>query len=190
MRVADAGALLRPESTQLVLVDLQEKLLPAIAGAADVVKRSVLLLRLADILRLPVVLTTQYAKGLGPTVPEVLEAAGGAAPIDKTSFGCFGSEPFLARLGAEPARRQLLVAGVESHICVAQTVLGALAAGYTVHVAADAVGSRAPENRAIGLARMERAGAVVSSAEMAAYELLGRSDGAAFKAFLPHLKSV
>ena len=80
------------------------------------------------------------------------------------------------------------MAGVESHICVAQTVLGALADGRIVHVAADAVGARTAENRAVGLARMERAGAVLSSAEMAVYELLGRSDGAAFKALLPHLK--
>jgi nicotinamidase-related amidase len=80
------------------------------------------------------------------------------------------------------------VAGIESHICVAQTVLGALGKGFNVHVAADAVGSRTAENRVIGLRRMETAGAVVTSAEMAIYELLGRSDAAAFKAMLPHLR--
>jgi nicotinamidase-related amidase len=117
----------------------------------------------------------------------VLEAAQGAEPIDKLSFGCFGDDGFCARL-ADVGRRQLLVAGVESHICVTQTVLGALDAGHSIHVASDAVGSRTEANYRLGLTRMERAGAVLSSAEMAIYELLGRSDSAAFKAMLPHLK--
>jgi nicotinamidase-related amidase len=170
-----AAAFLRPERTALVVVDLQEKLLPAIAGRERVLRNSVLLLRLAEVLSLPAILTTQYERGLGPTVREVAEAAGGTAPLDKVSFGCFGSPEFL-------------VAGIESHICVAQTVVGALENGYTVHVASDAVGSRSEENRAIGLRRMERAGALVSSTEMAIYELLGRSDAAAFKKMLPLLK--
>ena len=119
---------------------------------------------------------------------EVLAEAPGVTPVDKVAFGCFGSEDFLARLSGFPGRDQLLVAGIESHICVAQTVLGALAKGYQVHVAADAVGARTPDNREIGLRRMERAGAVLSSAEMAVYELLARSDGSAFKRLLPYLK--
>ncbi len=183
-----AAGRLRPERTAVVIVDLQEKLLPAIAGRERILRNSVLLLRLADTLALPVVLTTQYARGLGPTVPEVLEAAPGVAPLDKVSFGCFGSPEFLARLESLDGRDQLLVAGIESHICVAQTVLGALDRGYEVHVAGDAVGARAEENRAVGLGRMERAGALLSSTEMAIYELLGRSDAAAFKKMLPLLK--
>lgn len=171
-----------------MVIDVQEKLLPAIASRERVLHNSVLLLRLADVLALPVVLTTQYCRGLGPTVSEVLAAAPGVAPLDKTSFGCFGSPEFLDRLKGLGGRDQLVVAGIESHICVAQTVLGALAHGYTVHVASDAVGSRSDENRAVGLGRMERAGALVSSTEMAIYELLGRSDGSAFKKMLPLLK--
>ena len=104
------------------------------------------------------------------------------------SFGCFGSPEFLDRLKGLGGCDQLVVAGIESHICVAQTVLGALERGYTVHVASDAVGSRCEENRAVGIGRMERAGALVSSTEMAIYELLGRSDGSAFKKMLPLLK--
>jgi nicotinamidase-related amidase len=183
-----AATLLRPERAALVVIDLQEKLLPAIASKERVLRNSVLLLRLAEVLGLPTVLTTQYQRGLGPTVPEVVEAAAGTVPLDKVSFGCFGSPEFLARLEALGGRDQLLVAGIESHICVAQTVLGALEKGYTVHVASDAVGSRAEENRAIGLGRMEKAGALLSSTEMAIYELLGRSDAAAFKKMLPLLK--
>ena len=183
-----SSTMLRPERTALVVVDLQEKLLPAIAGHERVLRNAVLLLRLAETLGLPAVLTTQYSRGLGATVPEVLAAAPGLPPLDKVSFGCFGSPEFVARLQALRGRDQLVVAGIESHICVAQTVLGALEHGYGVHVASDAVGSRTEANRAVGLRRMERAGALVSSTEMAIYELLGRSDGAAFKKMLPLLK--
>jgi nicotinamidase-related amidase len=186
MGVNVAAELLDAERTALVVVDLQEKLVPAIDDGARVLANTRLLLHLARVLELPVLVTTQYRRGLGDTVAEVRALAGESA-IDKTSFGCFGDAGFRARL-RELGRDSLLVAGVESHICVAQTVLGALADGRLVHVAADAVGSRTAENRAIGLARMERAGAVVSSAEMAVYELLGRSDGPAFKALLPHLR--
>jgi nicotinamidase-related amidase len=185
---ASAAGVLRPERAALVVVDLQERLLPAIEGHERVVRNGVLLLRLAEALDLPVVMTTQYRRGLGATVPEVLAAAPAVEPVDKVSFGCFGSPEFLARLDALGGRDQLLVCGIESHICVTQTVLGALEKGYAVHVASDAVGSRAEENRAVGLRRMERAGALLSSTEMAIYELLGRSDAAAFKKMLPLLK--
>ena len=190
MSAAEEGALdiLHRDRAVLVVVDLQERLLPAIAEKERVLGAGLLLLRAARELELPVVLTTQYEKGLGPTVREVLAEAPAVTPVDKVAFGCFGSEDFLARLSAFPGRDQLLVAGIESHICVAQTVLGALAKGYHVHVAADAVGARTPDNREVGLRRMERAGAVLSSAEMAVYELLARSDGAAFKRLLPYLK--
>ncbi len=181
--------LLRPERAVLVLVDLQERLLPAIKGRERIVKNSLLLLRLARTVDLPVVLTTQYRKGLGEIVPEILQAMPGAEPLDKVSFGCFQSDAFLSRLSDLGGRDQLLLGGVESHICVAQTVLGALEKGYEVHLAGDAVGSRTEENYRVGLARMERAGALLSSAEMAIYELLGRSDGDAFRKMLPYLKA-
>jgi nicotinamidase-related amidase len=183
-----AAELLRPERTALVVVDLQAKLLPVIHDHERIVRNNRLLLRLAEILELPVVLTTQYEKGLGPIVPEVRAAAPTVEPLDKVTFGCFADEGFLGRLRALPGRDQLLVTGVEAHICVTQTVLGALAHGYRVHVVSDAVGSRSEENRRIGLARMERAGALLSGAEMAIYELLGRSDAEAFKKMLPLLK--
>jgi len=179
---------LRADHTLLLVVDLQMRLLPAIANRQQVLRNSLLLLRLADLIQLPVLLTTQYEKGLGATVPEVLAAAPRVAPLDKVSFGCFGDETILARLAAQPGRDQLLVAGIESHICVAQTVLGALDRGYEVHVASDAVGSRTEANRQVGLSRMDHAGALLSSAEMAIYELLGRSDGEAFRRMLPYLK--
>jgi nicotinamidase-related amidase len=183
-----AATLLRADRAILVLVDLQERLLPAIAGHGQVVKNSLLLLRLADILKLPIIVTTQYRKGLGDVVPEVKAATPQVEPLDKVSFGCFWNQAFLDRLGELKERDQLVVAGVETHICVCQTVLGALEKSYEVHVVSDAVSSRTEANHRVGLARMERAGALVSSAEMAVYELLGRSDDAAFKEMLPYLK--
>ena len=187
-RANPAASLLRLERTALVLIDLQERLLPAISGREGILANSVLLLRLASILRLPVILTTQYRKGLGEIAPAIRDAAPGIGPLDKVTFGCFWSEGFLTRLSELPDRDQLLVAGVETHICVCQTVLGALEKSYAVHVASDAVGSRRETNHRVGLARMERAGALISSTEMAIYELRGRSDVAAFKQMLPFLK--
>ena len=131
------------------------------------------------------VLTTQYRKGLGDVVGEVRAAAPASEPLDKVTFGCFWNEGFLARLAEHPDRDQLVVAGVETHICVCQTVLGALEKSYATHVMSDAVGSRTEANHRVGLARMERAGALISSTEMALDELLGRSDAAAFKESCP-----
>jgi isochorismate hydrolase len=183
-----AASLLRPERALLLFVDLQEKLMPAIAGGEHVLRNSRLLLHLANVLEVPVVLTTQYRRGLGDIVAEVREVVPSMEAIDKVTFGCFRSDSFLEALDRMPSRDQLVVAGVESHICVCQTVLGALEKSYAAHVVSDAVGARTEANHQVGLARMERAGALVSSAEMVIYELLGRSDGEAFKKMLPYLK--
>jgi len=182
-----ASTLLDREQVALVVVDLQEKLVPAVFEGERTLRNALLLMGAARALRIPMVLTTQYKKGLGATLPAVLEAAPGVEPIDKLTFGCFGDAGFLEQL-AQLGRSQLLVCGIESHICVTQTVLGALDAGRLVHVAGDAVSSRTEANWRIGLDRMARAGAVLSSTEMAIYELLRRSDGSAFKAILPLLK--
>jgi nicotinamidase-related amidase len=181
--------LLDRNSTALVVVDLQAKLVPAMFDSAAMLRNTRILLRLAETLRIPVILTAQYVKGLGPIVPEITEAAPGVGQFEKDNFGCFGEPGFIDQVKKRaPMARTLVVAGVESHICVMQTVLGALALGYLVHVASDAVSSRTRENWQIGLDRMERAGAVISSTEMAVYELLGRSGTNAFKEILPLLK--
>ena len=181
--------LLERESTGLVLVDLQAKLMPAMLEPAATLRNARILLRLAEVLQLPVILTAQYVKGLGPIVPEIIETAQGVVPFEKESFGCFGEPEFFDHLKKRaPKARTLVVAGVESHICVMQTALGALQAGYLVHVASDAVCSRTRENWQTGLDRMQRAGAVMSSTEMVVYELLGRSGTREFKAMLPMLK--
>ena len=177
-------------SSLLLVVDMQEKLVPAIHRKEEIVSNICLLLRLGSILDLPVMLTTQYQRGLGATIPEIASLASGLEPVDKVEFGCFGNDLFCRRLKDRfPRANTILLTGIESHICVAQTALGALEQGYLVHVASDAVGSRSESNWQVGLRRMERAGALLSSTEMMLYELLGQSGTAEFKAILPFLKS-
>lgn len=181
---------LAAERTALVVVDIQEKLLPPIHQKERLVRNAQLLLRLAGILKLPVLATTQYARGLGATVPEIASLLPpGTRPIDKLEFGCFGNPDFCGAVGKLPKERDtLLVCGMETHICVTQTVLGALQQGRVVHVASDACGSRAEWNWQAGIERMREAGAVISSTEMAIYELLGGSGTAQFKEMLQYLK--
>jgi nicotinamidase-related amidase len=180
---------LQPDDCSLVVVDIQEKLLPPIFNKEQLVRNSQLLIRLAKILNLPIVATTQYSKGLGGTVPEIASLLDDVAVYDKLEFSCFGSDQFCGEMKALPgSRNTLLVCGMEAHICVTQTVLAALNRGYLVHVAADAIGSRAESNWNIGLRRMESAGAVISSTEMMMYELMRASGTAVFKEMLKHLK--
>jgi nicotinamidase-related amidase len=179
---------LRVEDCVLAVVDIQAKLLPRIHENDRVLSNSQLLIRLANVLGLPVVVTTQYSKGLGPTVPAILSLLPDAHPVDKLEFGCFGNGEFCSRVGQLAGRNTLLLCGIETHICVMQTALGALSQGLHVHVAADAVGSRAELNWELGLERMRHAGCVISSAEMMIYELLGKSGSPAFKEMLQHLK--
>jgi nicotinamidase-related amidase len=180
---------LEAQQCALVVIDIQEKLLPPIFQKEQLVRNAQLLIRAADILKIPALVSTQYAKGLGETVPEVASLLAGTAAIDKTLFSCFGSEVFCDVLKRLPGKRNtLLLCGMESHICVTQTALGALREGYLVHVASDAVSSRTEWNWKIGLERMRAAGAVISSTEMMIYELMRSSSSAAFKELLPHLK--
>lgn len=180
---------LEADQSALIVVDVQEKLLPPIFNKETLVKNSQLLIRLAKILSIPVVVTTQYRKGLGETVPEIASLLTDVPAFDKMEFSCFGSDQFRSRLKSLPgSRNTVLLCGMESHICVAQTALAALNEGYLVHVASDAVGSRAEWNWKIGLDRMRAAGAVISSTEMMMYELLRCSGTPQFKELLPYLK--
>jgi len=180
---------LQAENCTLVVIDIQQKLLPPIFNKEQLVRNTSLLVRLARILDIPVLVTTQYAKGLGETVPEILSLVGDTKPIDKLEFSCFGKDSFCSAVKSVPGNRNtMLLCGMETHICVMQTALGALEQGYLVHVASDAVGSRAEWNWKIGLERMRDAGCVISSTEMMMYELLRKSGTAAFKELLQHLK--
>jgi nicotinamidase-related amidase len=179
---------LRIEDCALAVIDIQEKLLPAIFEKERLVRNSQLLVRLADILQLPIIVSTQYVKGLGPTVEEIKSLLPTVKEVDKLEFGCFGNGAYCSTVAGLTNRNTLLLCGMESHICVMQTALGALNQGLNVHVAADAVSSRTELNWKLGLNRMQAAGAVISSTEMMIYELLGKSGTPAFKEMLKHLK--
>jgi nicotinamidase-related amidase len=180
---------LEPEQCALIVVDIQEKLLPPIWEKERLVRNAQLLIRLGGILKIPALVTTQYMKGLGNTVPEVAALLPDTPSIDKLMFSCFGSDVFCSLLKRLPGQRTtVLLCGMETHICVMQTALGALREGYLVHVASDAVSSRTELNWRIGLERMRAAGAILSSTEMMIYELLRSSGAPAFKELLPYLK--
>jgi nicotinamidase-related amidase len=180
---------LQAEHCALLVIDIQEKLLPPIFHKEQLLKNSQLLIRLAGALSVPVLMSTQYTKRLGPTVPEISSLLPETQPFDKRMFSCFGSDVFCAALKRLPGTRStVLLCGMETHICVMQTALGALREGYIVHVASDAVSSRTESNWKIGLERMRAAGAVLSSTEMMIYELLRSADTGVFKELLPYLK--
>jgi nicotinamidase-related amidase len=168
---------LEAERATLVVIDVQEAFRKALPSFDEVAARVATLVRGAAAIGIPVVVTEQYPKGLGATVPEVAAHLPEAtARVEKVRFSAAEVDGF--ELGA---RDQALVCGIEAHVCVNQTVLDLIDEDVEVHVAADAVGSRTEANRELGLAKMERAGAIVSGVEMALFELLGGSDAQAFK---------
>jgi nicotinamidase-related amidase len=177
------------EDCALLVIDVQEKLLPPIFNKDALVRNSQLLIRLANILKLPIVVSTQYSRGLGPTIPEISSLLSQVRPVDKLDFSCFSNDQFCGSVKSLPGNRNtLLLCGMETHICVMQTALGALNRGFLVHVASDAVGSRTEANWNVGLKRMEAACALISSTETIIYELLRTSGTPAFKEMLPYLK--
>ncbi|HEY8579553.1 MAG TPA: isochorismatase family protein [Beijerinckiaceae bacterium] len=185
------SALLQAEATHLLVVDVQERLLPAMAEPERVVANAARLIGAARRLGVPITVSEQYPSGIGATVAPLRETLGGEAFVAaKMSFSCL-REPALAervRSLAAQGRRQMLVCGIEAHVCVLQTALEAAALGLPVYVAADAIASRAPLSREIALKRMERAGVTPVTTEMAIFEWLGAAGGADFKALLPLLK--
>jgi nicotinamidase-related amidase len=165
------------DKAALVVVDVQEGFRKAIPDFEHVAKATATLIAGADALGIPVVVTEQYPKGLGKTASEVSEhLPDGTQPVEKVVFSAAEAEGFDLS-----DRDQALVCGIETHVCVNQTVLDLLDAGTEVQVAEDAVGSRTDENKRVGLHKMERAGAVLTSVETALFELLGRAGTDEFK---------
>jgi len=176
---------LRRDETLLLVVDVQERLVPVMSDAATVIKNCALLARAARQLNLPLVATEQYPARLGATVPEIA-AHFSAAPHAKMLFSACTDEVQEALRAA--GRRTVLLCGIEAHVCVLQSALDLLAESYTVFVARDAIGSRTPENAHIGWERMRLAGAWPTSTESAIFELLREAGTDDFKALLPFLK--
>lgn len=169
-----------------VVVDMQERLLPEIDRQAMVLSNAVRFLHFCRGSGLPIILVEQ--RKLGKTVPQITSLTEGKAAIPKDYFDAFAVRAFRDEI-RRYERATLLVCGIETHICVAQTALGGLNAGYRVHVVADATSSRHAENRAIGLDRLRLGGAVVTSTEMAIYELLEAAGTDRFRRILPIVKA-
>ncbi|RKQ73317.1 isochorismatase family protein [Oceanibaculum indicum] len=179
--------LLHHADCSMLLVDAQERLLPALDGQQGMVAACGLLLRAARELEVPVLATVQYPKGLGGVVPALAALLPPDAVAEKICFDAM-AEPGMAGRVAALKRRRVVLCGAEAHVCVLQTAFGLQAAGYEVVVAADAVASRDPEDRQRGLARMERAGMLVATSEMVVFEWLRLADTPAFKAMIPFIK--
>jgi nicotinamidase-related amidase len=163
----------------LVVVDMQEAFRTAVLDFDEVVRNVATLVRGARILGVPTLVTEQYPKGLGHTVPEVSEHLD-VTPIEKVSFSAVEANGFPSALH-EARRDQVLLCGIEAHVCVNQTAQDLIADGAEVHVAQDAVTSRTAENRALGVHRMERSGAIATSVETALFELLRQAGTPEFK---------
>jgi nicotinamidase-related amidase len=173
-------------SSALLLIDLQARLMPAIAEAEAVILNAGRLLKAARLLDLPVMLTEQNPKGLGPTVPELLAEAGNESSIlAKQSFDACRAPGFFEQL---PGRVEMVVAGCEAHVCVLQTALGLLESGRRVHVVQDAMGSRRAESKAAALARLARHGAEIVTTEMVLFEWLESAEHPRFREVVALIK--
>jgi nicotinamidase-related amidase len=197
MNEATAGrhpALVAREGLVVVCIDIQERLAAVMPRRDDVVAATIRLVDAAAALGAPVIVTRQYPKGLGDTVSELAAAldaaaAGGTAVVvvDKLDFDCTAEPAFMAAL-RDGGRRDVLIAGMETHICVTQTALSLHAAGFAPHVAADAVCSRHDTDRDVALARIQAEGVDVLTVESAVYEALGRAGTDEFRAVLAVIK--
>ncbi len=164
----------------LVVVDVQDKLLAKIPTAAALVRNAGFLLDAAALLGVPAVATEQYPKGLGPTTAELARRLPAGLPA-KTAFSCCGAAGFLADL-RDRGRPNVVLAGMETHVCVLQTALDLIEAGLTVFLPVDALASRYPIDHDTALRRMERAGAVPTTAEAVAFEWVADASHPQFKA--------
>ncbi len=170
------------EEAAVLLIDVQERLLPAMHNPDHLLERCAVLLRVAKELALPLVVTEQYPRGLGRTVAPLIQEASDARVFPKVTFDALADRAISRQL-RETERPTLVLAGIEAHICVLQTALSAIRSGYDVHVVAGAVSSRRSEDAAVALARLRQAGVSITTVESFAFECLGSAEN-------PHFKSI
>ena len=172
--------MLSVDRTALLLIDIQERLTRVMTDKESLVASLQKLIKSVKVLGLPILLTEQYPRGLGPTIPEVASLLLDIKPLVKMSFSCCGDEGFIRELKSLK-RDQILAAGFETHVCVYQTVADLLNDGYEAQVVADCVSSRTRENKALALDRMKDIGASITTVEMAVFELLRTAESQKFK---------
>ena len=179
--------MISPKETLLLLIDIQGRLAQCVYQA-DLVEQNIKkLVRACRILDVPILYTEQYPKGLGTTVASLKELLGDLEPVEKITFSCCGTDTFMQRLRSFK-RNDILVAGMETHVCVYQTSLELLEFGYNVHLVTDAVSSRSEDNRDLGIRCIEKAGGIPTSTEMSIFELLRIAEGERFKAISKIIK--
>ncbi len=171
---------LNAQETAALFIDFQERLVPAIDDNAAIVDKTVILAKGLQEFGVPIAFSQQYTKGLGETIPAIKEAFTDFTYLEKTSFSCCACDE-IADWVKQTGKKNILVCGVEAHICVMQTVLDLLEAGMHVFVVADCVGSRKPYDKEIGLKRMEKEGAYLTTCEGALFELTGGAKSPQFK---------
>jgi nicotinamidase-related amidase len=179
--------MLNKDRTAFVLVDVQGKLAKIVHDSEALIKNLQTLIKGLKILDIPIIWLEQNPEGIGSTIDELTEHLTGIKPISKMSFDACRNEKFLAAV-KETKRNQILVAGIEAHICVYQTANGLKNQGYEIEVAADAVSSRSLANKEIGLEKMKAAGVAVTSVETALFELMKIAEGSSFKDMIKLLK--
>ncbi|MEM9883187.1 MAG: hydrolase [Planctomycetota bacterium] len=179
---------LDPQRSALLLIDLQERLVPVMHEKTTVVRRAARLVEGANVLGVPVLITEQYPRGLGHTVADIAKQLRGAVSVDeKTRFSASG--PGLTKRLEQQGTRSVVLAGIETHVCVLQTALDLLAAGYTVAVCEDATSSRRAIDKRAALQRLAQAGAVPATVEAVLFELLGDADSPKFRALQAVIRS-
>lgn len=178
---------LDPHQAQLLVVDLQERLVPHIDASASVLEQAARMIRAARELELPTTVSEQYPRGLGATHPAIAGALSDPQRVEKLTFSLCRTPAAMSAIAAL-GRSQVVLVGVETHVCVQQTALDLIAAGMAVFVLADAVGSRRRHDHDVALARMAAAGATVTTVESAIYELMVEAGTPLFKRILPLVK--
>jgi hypothetical protein len=171
---------IKRENTIAVVIDIQERLYPFIHDHETLTINNSILIRGLKALKIPIVVTQQYTKGLGPTIPGLAKTLEPYDPIEKMSFSCCGEPEFNEAL-ARTSKMYVVVTGIETHVCVLQTVVDLIGQGYIPVVVEDCVGSRKPNDKNIAIERMRQAGALISTCESILFELLKSSDADAFK---------
>ena len=173
--------MLAADNSVLLIIDVQEKLFRAIYQKEQLLDNLQRLIKGIKVLEIPILVTEQYPEGLGSTILGIAQLLPDIRPIPKVSFSCCGDDTFLQAF-KKLSRKQVLIAGIESHICVYQTAADLLTAGYEVHAVSDGISSRTEQNRDIGLKMMTQHGAKVTSTEAVLFELLKIAKGDKFKA--------
>ncbi len=172
--------MLSPDDTVLAVIDIQGKLAQLMYEKQTVFDNAQRIIKAAQILEIPIIVTEQNPKGLGPTVPEIAALFSHFQPLPKFSFSCCADPGFSQALRAL-RRKQVLITGIEAHVCIYQTSLDLVSLGYEVYVVSDVVSSRTAENRVVALQRMRDEGVKIASTEMALFELLKTAEAPQFK---------